>query len=168
MRTIRFFSITLIAVCCSIAVAQAQSPAQNKQTALKILAAIDAGDINAFASYLSPNMIEHYPGPPGMAAGASDYEKAKALIASIHAGFPDTKQEVIKATAEGDMVMVYSYFNGTNTGSFMGMPATNKKVHAEQVDIVRFDASGKCVEHWGVMDQLSLLQQLGVIPADNH
>lgn len=48
----------------------------------------------------------------------------------------------------------------------MSMPATNKKVDLEQVDIIRYDAAGKGVEHWAVIDQLTLLQQLGVIPTE--
>jgi hypothetical protein len=29
---------------------------------------------------------------------------------------------------------------------------------------MRFDADGRVCEHWGVADQLSLLEQLGVVP----
>jgi hypothetical protein len=32
------------------------------------------------------------------------------------------------------------------------------------IDIMRFDDAGLVCEHWGVVDMLSLLQQLGVIP----
>jgi predicted ester cyclase len=32
------------------------------------------------------------------------------------------------------------------------------------IDILRM-AGGKCVEHWGQMDTMSLMQQLGVIPS---
>ncbi len=46
------------------------------------------------------------------------------------------------------------------------MPPANKPVSIEQVDIVRFDASGKGVEHWAVIDQLGMMQQMGMIPAD--
>ena len=31
---------------------------------------------------------------------------------------------------------------------------------------MRFDADGQVCEHWGVADMLSLMQQLGVVPAD--
>jgi hypothetical protein len=33
------------------------------------------------------------------------------------------------------------------------------------IDITRFGDGGLAREHWGVVDNLSLMQQLGVIPA---
>lgn len=142
----------------------AQTPAQNKATTLKILAAIDAGDLAAFSLYVSPAVVEHMPPPPGMPAGLSGLDLVKQLIADWHKAFPDSRTQVINLVAEGDLVIVHSVFTGTNTGPFMGMPATNRAVRIEQTDIIRFDAAGKGVEHWAVIDQLTLLQQLGVIP----
>jgi len=45
----------------------------------------------------------------------------------------------------------------------MGIPPTGKAVTMPVIDIVRL-ANGKIVEHWGVSDNLSLMQQLGAIP----
>lgn len=45
------------------------------------------------------------------------------------------------------------------------MPPTGTHVEAELIDIMRFDDAGLVCEHWGVADMLSLLQQLGVVPA---
>ena len=45
----------------------------------------------------------------------------------------------------------------------MGMPATNKKIDVEGVDIIRFK-NGKAVEHWGVYDNMKMMQQLGMMP----
>ena len=47
----------------------------------------------------------------------------------------------------------------------MGVPSTGKRVVVQLIDIMRFDDSGLVYEHWGVMDLMSLLQQLGVVPA---
>jgi hypothetical protein len=35
----------------------------------------------------------------------------------------------------------------------------------ELIDIMRFDDAGLACEHWGVADMLTLMQQLGVVPA---
>jgi hypothetical protein len=38
-------------------------------------------------------------------------------------------------------------------------------VEVQLIDIMRFDNSGLICEHWGVMDAMSLMQQIGVAPA---
>ena len=45
-----------------------------------------------------------------------------------------------------------------------GVPATGKTVAIPAIDIVRF-RDGQVVEHWNVVDQLPLLQAIGVIPS---
>ena len=54
---------------------------------------------------------------------------------------------------------------GTHRGPFMGMPATGKRVEVTLIDIIRFGDEGRAREHWGVVDQLAMMQQLGAIPA---
>ena len=46
----------------------------------------------------------------------------------------------------------------------MGIPATGKPVNITGVAIDRFE-NGQAVELWEVIDQLGLMQQLGVIPS---
>ena len=53
----------------------------------------------------------------------------------------------------------------THQGDFMGVPSTGKAVEIQLIDIMRFDDAGLVCEHWGVADMLSLMQQLGVVPA---
>jgi len=60
-------------------------------------------------------------------------------------------------------VVTRGNLTGTNSGSFAGMPPTGKRVTVSYIDMVRF-ADGKLAEHWGQMDQLGMMQQLGVIP----
>lgn len=165
MKISKVFTLSLLGLLMSASFLAAQTPTLNKETTKKILAAIDAGDLNAFALYVSPSVIEHMPPPPGVTA-SSPFEMVKMMIADWHKAFPDSKTTVINMVAEGNMVTVHSRYTGTNAGPFMGMPATNKKVDIEQVDIIRYDAAGKGVEHWAVIDQLTLLQQLGVIPME--
>lgn len=162
MKNFFFYCLLLLAASGSL---HAQTPAQNKETALKILSAVDAGDLNAFSRYVSSNVVEHMPIPPET-PGSNDFEKVKNLIAAYHTAFPDGKTTVLHVVAEGDIVIIHGRYAGTNKGAFMGMPATNKSVQIEQTDIIRFDASGKGVEHWAVIDQLGMLQQLGLIPTD--
>jgi predicted ester cyclase len=60
--------------------------------------------------------------------------------------------------------VVHRYvLRGTHEEEFMGIPPTGNRVEVHGIDELRvFD--GKIVERWGQVDQLGLMQQLGVIP----
>lgn len=64
--------------------------------------------------------------------------------------------------AEGDKVMSRWSYIATNTGEFLGRPATNRKVTDLGINIFRLE-NGKIVEMWIAQDSLGLLQQLGVL-----
>lgn len=64
--------------------------------------------------------------------------------------------------AEGNKVVVRARFRGTQEGPMGDVPATHKTVELPVALIYRVD-NGKIVEHWIIYDQLSVLQQLGVM-----
>ena len=66
--------------------------------------------------------------------------------------------------ADENRVVIRATASGTQPGDFQGMPATNKHATWSEIHISRFE-DGKIVEHWAEVDQMSMLQQLGVIPA---
>ena len=45
----------------------------------------------------------------------------------------------------------------------MGRRGTGKSVDVQLIDIMRFDEDGLVAEHWGVVDMLAMIQQLGVV-----
>jgi hypothetical protein len=53
----------------------------------------------------------------------------------------------------------------THQGEFMGMAPSGKHVDVQLIDIIRFDDDGLAREHWGVVDLMTMMQQLGAIPA---
>jgi predicted ester cyclase len=53
--------------------------------------------------------------------------------------------------------------SATHEGPLMGTPPTGCSVRQDHMHFVRF-RDGKAVEHWGVRDDLGMMQQLGVIP----
>ena len=53
---------------------------------------------------------------------------------------------------------------GTQRGEFMGSPASGKRATWEEIHIIRMQ-DGKAVEHWGIVDALGTMQQLGMVPA---
>jgi predicted ester cyclase len=67
---------------------------------------------------------------------------------------------------QGDKAVARVRVTGTHRGPFMGMPATGRPVDMTLIDIIRFGDDGRAREHWGVIDRLAMMQQLGAIPAE--
>jgi steroid delta-isomerase-like uncharacterized protein len=103
------------------------------------------------------------PLPPGIPA---DREGGFAYLFGFMKAFPDSQVTIEDMIAEGDQVVTKKTFTGTHTGDFAGIPSTGNKVTLEFVDIMRV-RDGKIVEHWNCIDQLSFMQQLGVIPTQS-
>ncbi len=109
---------------------------------------------------LSPDFVEHEPLP----VQATGREAVKQFFAMMRSAFPNFRMTIEDMIGEGDIVVARAIMRATNSGPFMGMPPTGKQVSMEFIDLVRF-ADGKIVEHWGVGDNLGLMQQLGLVPA---
>lgn len=122
---------------------------------------INAGDIDGFGGQLADDFVEHeeLPGIPPTKAGVIQY--FQILVAA----FPDLRMDVEDVIVGGDKAVARVLVTGTNKGEFMGLPATGKSVAMKLIDITRFGDDGLAREHWGVADQLALMQQLGIIPA---
>ncbi len=85
-------------------------------------------------------------------------------IVWLTTAFPDLHLTIEDEIAEGDKVVTRVTARGTHQGSFMGIRPTGKRAVVTGIVIDRF-ANGKTVEAWNNLDDLGLLQQLGVIPA---
>ncbi len=92
----------------------------------------------------------------------ADRTGGKLYLQAFAAAYPDARFEIDDMIAEGDSVVTKKTFTGTNTGEFGGMPATGKQVSLQYVDIMRV-RDGRIVEHWLSMNQLSWMQQLGIV-----
>lgn len=78
--------------------------------------------------------------------------------------FPDCHFTLDDLTCENDKVVVRWTCHGTHKGEFMGVAPTGKKLKFTGTDIFRC-AGGKIVTCWNQCDTLSILKQLGAMPA---
>jgi steroid delta-isomerase-like uncharacterized protein len=122
---------------------------------------INAGDIDGFGRQLADDFAERedLPGYPPTKAGVIQY------FQSLRAAFPDMRMVPEDVIASGDKAVARVRVTGTHTGPFMGLAPTGKRIEVSLIDIIRFGDDGRAREHWGVVDQLAMLQQLGAIPA---
>jgi steroid delta-isomerase-like uncharacterized protein len=122
--------------------------------------AFNRGNTSLLDQFFSPDFVEREELPAGV---PRDREGVKQLIDMFRSAFPDFKVTIDDILAEGDQVVIRSTWSGTQKGAFMGVPPTGKSVSFGVIDIIRF-AGGKGVEHWGQMDSMGLMMQLGAIP----
>jgi steroid delta-isomerase-like uncharacterized protein len=94
-------------------------------------------------------------------------DEDQAALKGWHQAFSDIVISAEKLIAEGDLVTIYWIARGTNTGTGNGLPATGKKAELAGITIWRI-AGGKIKEEWSAFDQLSMMQQLGLIPANKQ
>jgi steroid delta-isomerase-like uncharacterized protein len=120
---------------------------------------LNGGNVGLLDELAVPDYDEHspFPGQP------NGIEGLKARIGAILASFRPvfTLHELI---AEGETVVAYWTNTGTHQGEFMGIPPSGRTVTISGVDIHRL-RDGRMAEHWHVIEELQMLQQLGVIPA---
>jgi len=101
-----------------------------------------------------------------LANGATAESLVRGLVSAIGCyalPFPTFHADIHWQMADGDRVTTYKTYHGTHQREFLGVPATGRKIQFETVDVMRVH-NGKIVEHWGVANLFSLLQQLGAWP----
>ncbi len=123
---------------------------------------ICAGDIAGFGELVADDFIEHEGGPGLPPTKEGTLEFFRILLAA----FPDMRMKVEDLIASEDKTVARVKVTATHQGEFMGVAPTGARVEIQLIDIMRFDDAGLVCEHWGVTDMLSLMQQLGVVPAD--
>ncbi|MBI2913490.1 MAG: ester cyclase [Chloroflexi bacterium] len=134
---------------------------QNKQVMRRFYDEVfNAGRLEAIDELLAPDFAEReeFPGLP------PDREGVKQFFGMFRNAFPDMRVTVHDMIGEGDKIAARYTMTGTHRGEFMGMAPTGKPIEVSAMDIVRF-AGGKVAEHWGITDQMAMMQQLGAIPA---
>jgi steroid delta-isomerase-like uncharacterized protein len=121
---------------------------------------LGAGDMDAFEEIVSDEVVDHeeFPGAPD-----NGKEGVRFFVNSMRDAFSDLKCTVSESVESGDRASALITISGKHTGEFMGVPASDRSFEVQCMDIIRFE-DGKCLEHWGVTDVMSLMQQLGAIP----
>ena len=107
----------------------------------------------------TPDFVTHLklPGVPPNREGFRMLGKAVVMA------FPDVHATVEDLLADGDKVVERTIARATSKGVFNGIPPTGKPVQWTEIHIYRFK-DGEIAEHWGEIDFLGLMAQLGAIP----
>jgi len=131
---------------------------KNKAVARRVFTEIfNQGKFEAANEIYAPDFVNH--GQTRDIGLKEDQDGARMWLQAI----PDLVMTVDRMVAEGDLVTVLWTGKGTSTAGSAGLPATGKKIHARGITIWRV-VDGKLKEEWSAFDELSLLQQIGMLP----
>ena len=91
-------------------------------------------------------------------------EDARQFFGVYKSAFPDMSATVEDVVAEGDEVVTRVTIGGTHQGEVEEFgPPTGRRVEVQGITIHRIEG-GKIVEEWNSYDNMSLMQQLGLVP----
>ena len=137
------------------------APQVNMTLMRNALAAMSRKDLDACVGFLTPDFIINLAGMPHQMHGQRAWRKnAETIIAA----FPDLQIDVQDMFASDDKVAVRARLTGTHTGEFMGRQATGKRIDYQSNELYRI-ADGKIAEEWICSDMLTMMTQIGAIPA---
>ena len=121
---------------------------------------INQGQLRLVDELFAPEYVERTPQP----GTAPTREGFKQWVTALRTAFPDIHYTVDDLIEAGDKLVLRLTASGTMSGDFAGMPATGKHATWTEIHILRV-ASGHVLEHWGLVQELGMMVQLGVIPA---
>ncbi len=104
---------------------------------------------------LAPDYINH----GGLEGQGQGPEGLKQSITALRKSSPD---EHLTIVAEGDKVAYRWTARGSHKGEIKGVPPTGKLITVSGMSIIRI-ANGKIAEEWTSRDDLSMMQQLGLV-----
>lgn len=131
----------------------------NKELARHFVTVYNSGDYDRFDDFVMADMARH------TKAGGEVHslEEFKADLRQTAQAFPDAREEILQIVAEGDRVVVFGNWLGTQTGPYGPLPATGKEAVVPFFYLFRMEG-GKIAEFWTEWDNVNMLMQLGHFP----
>jgi steroid delta-isomerase-like uncharacterized protein len=122
--------------------------------------AMNNHDLKDVLSRLAEGVVDHQL-PPETVAGK---ESSAAFFTMMFDSVPDMKFEILDMLISDNKVAIRSRVTGTQTGTFLEMPATGKPFDVEDIDIFEANDDLKITQLWGIFDLAKMMQQVGLAP----
>lgn len=127
---------------------------------LFIVEALNKGNLTILEEVIHPDY--QYESPTETMQGV---DQLRAFILALRAAFPDLSIEIKEQIGEETNTCTRISMTGTHLGEFLDIPSTGRLIHLQGV-IISHLQNGLIHREWELLDQLSLLQQLGLVPQE--
>jgi steroid delta-isomerase-like uncharacterized protein len=132
---------------------------ENKAVARRTYELLGTRDIEGLRKIADPDFVDYTP-YPGQGSGIDGLLE---VVQAWFRAFPDFGHRVEEQLAEGDKVMTRYTWWGTHRGEMAGIAPTGKRVKVGGIEIHRIK-DGRIADVRRIEDNLSLMQQLGLVP----
>jgi predicted ester cyclase len=133
---------------------------QNRATVTKFLDGTHSGRLEVIDETVAEDLVTH--GFPG--GNPASREQYKQWFMGFQSGFSIVGFETLAMVADEEKVAVRWRFTVDHSGKFAGVEATGRRIAFDGMVLYRLE-NGLIVETWLHINELSLLQQVGAIPA---
>lgn len=133
---------------------------EGKAVGRRLIEAINSNNLTTIDELFASSYVDRTPLP----GTTPDRDGLKQGLTKFRMAFPDFRYTIEDEIVAEDKLVHRLTGRGTQKGEFQGVPATGKQATWSEIHIGRL-VNGKFVEHWGLGDQLGMMQQLGVVPA---
>ena len=135
------------------------SAEENKDLARRSWEIVSERNPDLIEEFYPPDLVWHEPDQD-----IRGYEEARQFVSTFFDAFPDINITVEDVIAEGDQAVTRYTIRGTHRGETEEFgPPTGRQMEVEGITIHRIEG-GKIVEEWERYDNLSVMQQLGLVP----
>jgi steroid delta-isomerase-like uncharacterized protein len=130
---------------------------ENKALARRSWEIVD--NLDTIEEIYAPDVVWHEPDQE-----VRGIDEARQFVTTYKTALPDLNITVEDVVGEGDKAVTRWTVRGTHQGEVEEFgPPTGRQVELKGITIHRIDG-GKIVEEWEAYDNLSILQQLGLVP----
>ncbi|MEY8042906.1 ester cyclase [Saccharopolyspora cebuensis] len=133
---------------------------QTRDLAIAFVEATNSRDLDAILDLLHPDVVHH----------GRRNKYYRDMIAQSYqwiwwSAFPDLHWRILDVIAQNDRAVTFLEMEGTQEGEYCGHAASGNHAKWRSIDISRAE-DGKLIEHTGLIDEVHLLVQIGVLPKE--
>ena len=119
---------------------------------------LNEGDLDGYMSVYAPTVVTH-----GFPEGVRDFDSLRALYRQLLDACDGLRAEVLRTVEQRDTLAVQFVLRGRHTGNLFGAPGTGRELEVHGATFLRFE-DGAVAERWQHVDDLGMMQQLGLPP----
>jgi len=135
------------------------TPQENKAIIRRYIETWNRGDLDGVFAFWSPDIVHH------TRFASHGYDDTRRIVTEFTSNFEWMRFQLEDMVAEGDRVVTRMTWRAKHDRGYLAGAPTSKEITCAVLGIARLK-DGKIIEHWGVTDELHMMQQMGLLPEE--